>query len=1059
MMYFMRDGKEVYVRQACIIARKLMAAVLVGSMSELKEFVRWLRSSNSYSSINLYAQNAETETPNYVNTVNPCYSGTQSGHPAVTFYRKIEGSDFYELIILDGPMYKSQQLLQNNISTEADRFHILMRYNDVKDAFHEEQESHGDTPTKWSVVNIDLLSEEKAFQDEVYRYISLSCSVPVLREWIPAMLRENRASSSRYQFLLPYSSYMEHYWETDEEDRLVVVSLQFRLDAMESLISRMIKEGTLSFGNEVKSGKIDNVKSLNAYLEIFGDDLVQKAHAQFNPLFVPGVSVPTEQAEFFFQNSQYYGNLNFFDSQKDVTSSIALSLNRNKRTIVVGECGVGKTAIAIGSIYTHTRKDNPVTLVMSPGHMVEKWATEIGRLYPFARTCIISDIQDVLKWEKNIRKKKLTSPLFLIVGKDACKMDYEKRPRLLWDSFAHCYIDPTVIQKENQKSGQQVIRVKYEGRGYGRSREEIPWYDNEKGIVPDAVTYFLKPGEKNQFIDVSGDWREKYLTTRRLVNYDNVVSIWTAANPDNPSEWVKVPGTGWINTKVAREYTNRCDIRVKAGAVLDKTELKAYTLARAALNDTVTHGIRRCNISDYIRRRIPLDYFIADEVHLYSSKDTAQGKAFGNFLHAAKYTLALTGTLLNGYAHNIFSMLFRMYPSTFIQNGFRYSNMTEFAKQYGVIEKIEEYENIYHGGHRAIKTSEKFKPGVSPLLFSKFLLDKAVFVTLSDITSDLPNYEEIPVGVDMDMFTKEGYDDFYERSQSVIATDPEHLEKYIFKIVQRLNQYPDQPYDQIPIFNNDTQEQIICPNNAMSRKGVPSQKDMKVLELVQKHIENNEKVLVYVNWVNASDCVSRLQALFKENNIKASFLTASTQARNREKWIQDQVNSGIDVMICNPALVETGLDLLDFTTIIFYQMGYNLFTMRQASRRSLRLNQSHDVTVYFMYFKDTIQENIISLMANKLQAAMAIEGKFSEEGLNALSENDTLLTQLANNLTKNIDVKLEEGAFDFHTIKAQTSGNRFKKKTEVLMKNWFFPVRQAPKGREKVNLPLLLKQA
>ena len=34
-------------------------------------------------------------------------------------------------------------------------------------------------------------------------------------------------------------------------------------------------------------------------------------------------------------------------------------------------------------------------------------------------------------------------------------------------------------------------------------------------------------------------------------------------------------------------------------------------------------------------------------------------------------------------------------------------------------------------------------------------------------------------------------------------------------------------------------------------------------------------------------------------------------------------------------------------------------------------------------------------MATKLQASMAIEGKFSEEGLNAMSNNEDLLTQIA----------------------------------------------------------------
>ena len=233
---------------------------------------------------------------------------------------------------------------------------------------------------------------------------------------------------------------------------------------------------------------------------------------------------------------------------------------------------------------------------------------------------------------------------------------------------------------------------------------------------------------------------------------------------------------------------------------------------------------------------------------------------------------------------------------------------------------------------------------------------------------------------------------------------------------------------------------------------------METLRLVQKHKEKGEKVLIYIHWVDALDCSSRLLKLLRDSGVKAEHLSASVSARNREQWIRKKTEEGIDVLICNPSLVETGLDLLDFTTIIFYQTGYNLFTMRQASRRSLRLNQSNDVTVYFLYFKDTIQENILSLMANKLQAAMAIEGKFSEEGLNAMSENDALLTQIANNLTHNIDVKLSEGAFDFHTIKAQTSGNRFKFKAETLMRNWYVPMKNKPKkGKEVISIPEQLK--
>ena len=135
-------------------------------------------------------------------------------------------------------------------------------------------------------------------------------------------------------------------------------------------------------------------------------------------------------------------------------------------------------------------------------------------------------------------------------------------------------------------------------------------------------------------------------------------------------------------------------------------------------------------------------------------------------------------------------------------------------------------------------------------------------------------------------------------------------------------------------------------------------------------------------------------------------------------------------MITNPSLVETGLDLLDFTTIIFFQVGYNLSTMRQASRRSWRLSQTKDIQVYFLYYKDTIQEQAISLMATKLQAAQTLEGNFSEEGLKAMSQNDDVLTQIANNVVNDIKAVVDLDAFkSARHVKKESNKVREHKKT------------------------------
>ena len=46
-------------------------------------------------------------------------------------------------------------------------------------------------------------------------------------------------------------------------------------------------------------------------------------------------------------------------------------------------------------------------------------------------------------------------------------------------------------------------------------------------------------------------------------------------------------------------------------------------------------------------------------------------------------------------------------------------------------------------------------------------------------------------------------------------------------------------------------------------------------------------------------------------------LWASVPTHKREAWYREQLKRGIDVVICHPKLVETGLDPLEFPTILF----------------------------------------------------------------------------------------------------------------------------------------------
>src|SRR5208283_4350896 len=97
---------------------------------------------------------------------------------------------------------------------------------------------------------------------------------------------------------------------------------------------------------------------------------------------------------------------------------------------------------------------------------------------------------------------------------------------------------------------------------------------------------------------------------------------------------------------------------------------------------------------------------------------------------------------------------------------------------------------------------------------------------------------------------------------------------------------------------------------------------------------------------------------------------------------------------------DTGLDLLDFPTLLFHETGYSLHTLRQASRRSWRSGQRRPVEVKFFAYKGTMQEGCLRLMGKKLLVALAMEGKFASEGLQAIDGDDDMLTAMARELVR-----------------------------------------------------------
>jgi len=276
-----------------------------------------------------------------------------------------------------------------------------------------------------------------------------------------------------------------------------------------------------------------------------------------------------------------------------------------------------------------------------------------------------------------------------------------------------------------------------------------------------------------------------------------------------------------------------------------------------------------------------------------------------------------------------------------------------------------------------------------------------------DLGKNLPEYEEIPVPLEMPSAVREEYDSIESVLKTVLKEDRKAAKKILSTYLNLLTAYPDQPYGHKPVIHPTSGIPIVEPVDT-AQPGELLPKDQKVLELVERKIAAGERVLIYTNWTRLNS-QKRLEDLLNARGWRTAILPARIKPAAREVWVAQRISEGLQVLIANPTLIETGLDMNAFTTLIFYDTGYKLFTLRQASRRSWRINQTAPrIEVYMLYYQHTMQHKAIKLMASKLAVAGIIEGNFSEEGLAAMSECEDMTTLMAKELMMGIKDSVED---------------------------------------------------
>lgn len=833
--------------------------------------------------------------------------------------------------------------------------------------------------------------------EDIYAIMSSNATVPMLKEWASYII----GHMDKYAF-------GERRLENHNcEDASYGFSGAISFDISEYDLRDIIRKGlankeiSVDGCNDI-SVETKCVTGMDSYLNTFGQVLVDNTSARFRPRFDPAKENVGKNVDGFYDVCSFYKpDTISFKTQKNVMEAGVRCLDHHDAFLLAAATGCGKTLMGIGTVTLHARKSNFATLVMAPPTLINDWKEAIEAVVPMAEVRVIENLHDMMQCGKIAKNPLRMKSFWCIISINTIKTDYEMRPAVVWSKSKKCYVCPH-CGKPISISNARALN--------GR---------RETTFIASALD-FMKQNDKNTLCKNVLDRLNGYKVSTGCGQ-----KLWTAATRDNSSDWVNIKGIGWLQkSRIDSIYDTASYYIDHMHEDAPPTLREKYRNIVAAIDTYRASGSverfpNRYSIARYIHKHLNhvFDYLIADEVHQLAA-DSLQGQAFGTVINSVWKGIFLTGTLANGYASGLFHLLFRTQSRKMLDNGYGHDDMSKFEHSYGVFETTETRVGHYTSGRdRSFvcegrpKKVKKHLPGISPTLVTDYLMNVMVSIEKKDIRKNLCKYTETPIGVDMDDELKHSYDEILKtitiETKGADGKEREKDARNIKHAVLTANMFLDQPYG-LEITSNGENENVTDLDLSPE---VIRPKERELLKIAAEKKEAGEKMLIYCEYTEKLDIINRLATILNDAGIKATGMKGVKPA-DRGAWLQKQTEEGVDAIILNPKLVEVGLNLLDYTTIIFYEIGTKIHTVRQASQRSNRINQTKPVSVYFLYYNKTIQEDALGAISQKLKACKAVEGYFSESALENLADDTDILTKLVNSIVKNEHIEVRAENFD-----------------------------------------------
>ncbi len=650
-----------------------------------------------------------------------------------------------------------------------------------------------------------------------------------------------------------------------------------------------------------------------------------------------------------------------FPAQAHAAQAALKGLKQSKAVFIASDMGTGKSIISLAVIHAMSKAQKSAkgfaTLMLVPGTTIPKWVRdEIGKTLPEAKVTIWDSWHDVIKYrdEKVLSEKK--EPLeFVLISRDSSKLGMPEGPALI---YKERWVLPDKPQSAKQVQTAKIIKN--------------VWLCPVCGGVQQKHNKTAEKNAKTRYTDVDA------ILERKLGFFDlakGSLPYVTEGIEHQRRERVQYL---WRPT-VHRYHCTECGANLTRSILPDREQvpgMKHRRMQPAWLVQKYLNGW--------------FDLLVVDELQQYKAT-SGQGEAMGVLAGACRRVLGLTGTLTDGKASSLFHILWRVAPKELLAEGIDHKGLNRFVNRYGTLEqrgrygedKVSQTGTVTRG--KLILNPPKEIPGLSPRLFVNHLADKCVFLELGDMGLPLVELEERPVFVKMDEEEITHYQDFHSELEAVMKwAYASHNHAAFAKFIPAVVNAANQPHLPQRVEISDTLVEFLPLHDA----SVLSAEEQQLVEDIQAEKEQHRRCVVYTRFSGNWGQNQRIAEVLRRNGIRVKVLQTSVASEERVEWLEQAVREDVDVVIANAKLVEVGLDLIDFPTLMFYQFTDEVSTMRQAARRAWRIGQYRACKVLYYVYKDTYEVVQFQRMLTKRSHALLLEGRLDKSEVAQFAPKD-----------------------------------------------------------------------